>query len=133
MSTEQHAPITRTAFFRFYEELNDFLIEEQRKETFPYEFTGNPSIKDTIEAIGVPHTEIDLILVAGESVGFDYHMYGGEYVSVYPVFESLDITPPVHFQRFFCTVNVNNKNEIVEGWCKSLKTEWKRDEAWNYA
>ena len=95
---EQNAPITRTAFLRFYEELNDFLTEEQRKETFPYEFTGNPSIKDTIEAIGVPHTEIDLILVDGESVGFDYHMYGGEYVSVYPVFESLDITPLVHLR-----------------------------------
>ena len=30
MNTEQHAPIKRTAFFRFYEELNDFLPEEQR-------------------------------------------------------------------------------------------------------
>lgn len=98
MKDEQHAPITRTAFFRFYEELNDFLSEEQRKTTFPYEFIGKPSIKDTIEAIGAPHTEIDLILVEGKSVGFDYQMHGGEHVSVYPVFESFDITPLVHLR-----------------------------------
>ena len=86
MNSEQHASISRTAFFRFYEELNDFLIEEQFKTSFPYEFIGRPSIKDTIEAIGVPHTEIDLILVDGESVSFDYQMYGGETISAYPVF-----------------------------------------------
>lgn len=98
MNTEQHASITGTAFFRFYEELNDFLSEEQYKTLFPYEFIGNPSIKDTIEAIGVPHTEIDLILVDEESVGFDYRMHGGEHVSVYPEFESFDITHLVHLR-----------------------------------
>ncbi|MGF1757666.1 Mut7-C ubiquitin/RNAse domain-containing protein [Photobacterium sagamiensis] len=95
---QQHAPIIRSACFRFYEELNDFLLQKQRKITFPYEFTGNPSIKDTIEAIGVPHTEIDLIVVDGESVGFEYQMQGGEHVSVYPEFESFNITPLVHLR-----------------------------------
>lgn len=98
MADNKHGPIIRTACFRFYEELNDFLPENHRKITFPYEFIGNPSIKDTIEAIGVPHTEIDLILVDGESVGFDCLMHGGEHVSVYPVFESLDITPMIHLR-----------------------------------
>lgn len=98
MKAEQHVPITRTALFRFYEELNDFLSEEQRKTTFSYEFIGKPSIKNTIEAIGVPHTEIDLILVGGKSVAFDYQMNGGEHISVYPVFESFDITPLVHLR-----------------------------------
>ena len=98
MKAKQHAPITRIAFFRFYQELNDFLSEEQHKTTFPYEFIGNPSIKNTIEAIGVVHAEIDLILVDGESVSFDYQMHGGEHVSVYPVFESFDITPFLHLR-----------------------------------
>ncbi len=92
------AAVSHRAFFRFYEELNDFLAEELRKRVFPYEFKGWPSIKDTIEAIGVPHTEIDLILVNGESVAFDYRLHGGERVSVYPVFESLDIAPLVHLR-----------------------------------
>jgi hypothetical protein len=97
-NVKQHVSIKQTAFFRFYEELNDFLPEEQYKTTFPYKFIGNPAIKDTIEAIGVPHTEIDLILVDGESVDFVYQMHGGEHVSVYPVFESFDISSPVHLR-----------------------------------
>jgi len=96
MNSQQHVGIKRTAFFRFYEELNDFLARERHKTAFPFEFTGNPSIKHVIEAIGVPHAEIDVILVDGESVGFDYRMRGGERISVYPVFESFDIT---HFSR----------------------------------
>ena len=77
--------------FRFYEELNDFLPPEQRKKAFAYEFTGTPSVKDAIEAIGVPHTEVDLILVDGVSVDFHRLLQGRERVAVYPCFERLDI------------------------------------------
>ena len=50
------------AKFRFYATLNDFLSLERRQILFSYSFKGNPAIKDTIEAIGVPHTAIDVIL-----------------------------------------------------------------------
>ncbi len=79
------------ATFRFYEELNDFLPREKRKKQFTYEFAGTPSVKDAVEAIGVPHAEIDLILVNGRSVAFTKHIKEGDMISVYPVFESLDI------------------------------------------
>ena len=82
----------KSAQFRFYEELNDFLPRERKKTWFTYAFEGRPAIKDTVEALGVPHTEIDLILVNGESVDFSYHLQDGDRVSVYPVFESLDIS-----------------------------------------
>jgi uncharacterized protein with PIN domain len=78
---------------RFYEELNDFLPPGQRKISFHHPFKQAGSIKDMIEALGVPHTEIDLILVNGQSVDFDYLVQDGDRISVYPVFESLDITP----------------------------------------
>ncbi|MGR9037354.1 MAG: Mut7-C RNAse domain-containing protein, partial [Gammaproteobacteria bacterium] len=81
------------AEFRFYEELNDFLAPEQRKQTLPYRFNGSPGIKDPIEVFGVPHTEVDLIVVNGESVGFDYQLKNGDRVAVYPVFEGIDISP----------------------------------------
>ena len=80
------------AEFRFYEELNDFLAPALRKRAFAYAFNGTPAIKDAIEAIGVPHTEVDLVLVDGESVDFARRLTGGERVAVYPVFERLDIT-----------------------------------------
>ena len=82
-----------TVQIRFYEELNDFLPPERRKVAFEQRFKQQGSIKDMIEALGVPHTEVDLILVNGRSVDFDYAVQDGDRVSVYPVFESLDITP----------------------------------------
>ncbi len=87
------------AEFRFYEELNDFLPPAQRRQTLPYRFNGHPGIKDPIEAFGVPHTEVDLIVVNGESVGFGYHLQNGDRVAVYPVFEALDITPVVRLRE----------------------------------
>ena len=88
-----HAPQVRHAEFRFYRELNDFLPEEQRQVSFSVGFSGNPAVRDTIQAIGVPHTAIDLILVDGRSVDFTHRLTGGERVAVYPEFERLDITP----------------------------------------
>lgn len=61
---------------RFYEELNDFLPRERRKKSFVHRFRGTRSIKDLIESLGVPHTEIDVILVDGESVGFEHRLTG---------------------------------------------------------
>lgn len=78
---------------RFYAELNDFLPIHLRGITFPHCFQQNPAVKDLIESLGVPHTEVDLILVNGESVGFDFPVHDADRISVYPVFESIDLTP----------------------------------------
>ena len=86
------------AEFRFYEELNDFLPPERRRVAFDYSVAGTRSVKDAIESIGVPHTEVDLVLVDGESVGFGRVLRGGERVAVYPVFERLDIAPLQHLR-----------------------------------
>jgi len=88
----------KEAIFRFYEELNDFLPGYRRKKPFVYRFTGTPAVKDAVEALGVPHTEIDLILVNGKSVDFRYHLSNDDKVSVYPVFESLDISEATHLR-----------------------------------
>lgn len=79
------------AIFRFYEELNDFLPRHRRKTDFEAGFKGKRSIKDMIEALGVPHTEVDLILANGKPVDFNYILLHRDRVSVYPVFESLNI------------------------------------------
>ncbi len=87
------------ASFRFYAELNDFLPTERRKVEIPYRFDISPTVKDAIESLGVPHVEVDLILVNGASVGFDHRLVAGDRVSVYPVFESLDIGPVVRLRE----------------------------------
>ncbi|MGB7538019.1 MAG: Mut7-C RNAse domain-containing protein [Anaerolineales bacterium] len=81
------------ANFRFYAELNDFLPPARRRKEFVHDFRGRASIKDMIEALGVPHTEVDLILINGQSVDFTHPVRDGDRISVYPVFESLDIHP----------------------------------------
>jgi uncharacterized protein with PIN domain len=90
--------LTHQAHFRFYAELNDFLPPHKRQRTFNHSFEVSPSVKDSIEALGVPHTEVDLILVNGHSVDFSYLVQNGDQISVYPVFESLDITPLVRLR-----------------------------------
>jgi len=83
---------------RFYEELNDFLPQNQRKKDFNVDLKKTRSIKDLIESIGIPHTEIDLIVINGESIDFNYQVQPDDRISVYPVFESLDISPLNHCQ-----------------------------------
>ena len=75
--------------FRFYAELNDFLPAQRRKVTFAYAFKGAQSVKHLIEAIGVPHPEVEFILVEGRPVGFDYQPHDGEHIAVYPASRDL--------------------------------------------
>ncbi|WP_404355161.1 Mut7-C RNAse domain-containing protein [Methylotuvimicrobium sp. KM1] len=100
-------------YLRFYEELNDFLPVERRKVEFEHALNRRTSIKDLIESLGVPHTEIEIILANGRSVDFDYIVQKNDRISVYPMFESFDITPllrlrskPMRAPRFILDTNL---------------------------
>jgi len=80
------------ANFRFYAELNDFLLSELRFTEFACGFLDVATVKDRIQSFGVPHTEVDLILVNGRPVDFAYRVQDGDRISVYPVFEAFDIS-----------------------------------------
>lgn len=84
---------TKRAEFRFYAELNDFLPRQHRFVTVVRLFEGEVSVKDMIEAAGVPHTEVDLVIVNSEPVDFTYRVRDGDRIAVYPMFEALDIAP----------------------------------------
>lgn len=81
-----------TATFRFYNSLNHFLPPVSRGREFACAFAPAATTKHMIEALGVPHTEVVLVLVNGEPAGFDRLLQAGDRVSVYPKFESLDVT-----------------------------------------
>ncbi len=83
---------------RFYAELNDFLPYSRRQVSFLVACQESAAVKDAVEAAGVPHTEVDLILVNGASVDFHHPLHDGDRVSVYPVFEGLDISPLVRLR-----------------------------------
>jgi len=101
------------ATFRFYAELTDFLANDAGSGRVVRRFNESPSVKDQIEACGVPHTEVDLILANGVSVEFGYRLRDGDAVSVYPVFESFDISAisrvrpePLREPRFVVDINL---------------------------
>lgn len=49
--------------FRFYEELNDFLAPDRRGLAFDSRCAQGATVKHMIEALGVPHTEVEIVLV----------------------------------------------------------------------
>ncbi len=83
----------RHATFRFYAELNDFLTPARRFTPFVHNFELPGSVKDMIESLGVPHTEVDLILLNGTPVDFSCIVQDGDWVSVYPAFTSPAVRP----------------------------------------
>ena len=104
---------TKRAECRFYAELNDFLPRRHRFVTVVRLFEGEVSVKDLIEAAGVPHTEVDLVIVNSESVDFTYRVRDGDRIAVYPAFEALDIGPiasvrpePLREPRFFADAHL---------------------------
>lgn len=101
------------ATYRFYGNLVDLLTLPNESGVVVRTFDESPSVKDQIEACGVPHTEADLLLVNGTSVGFDRRIRDGDRISVYPHFWELDVAPvslvrpePLAETRFLADVNL---------------------------
>ena len=86
------------AIFRFYAELNNLLPANKRFQDIRQEFKGRQTVKHLIESQGIPHTEADLIIVNGRSVDFSYIPQEGDFISVYPVFETFDISPLIRLR-----------------------------------
>jgi len=75
--------------------LNDFLPVALRQRAFTYPaYDGTQSVKHLIESIGVPHTEVEMILLNGRAVGFSTLVQRGDRISIYPAFTSPEIRPP---------------------------------------
>lgn len=84
-----------TAHFRFYAELNNFLPSRQRQRCFSRHCSRDASVKHMIEALGVPHTEVELIVVNGASVDFSYRLRDQDRVGVYPGAAMAQVEPVV--------------------------------------
>jgi uncharacterized protein with PIN domain len=87
------------ATFRFYDGLNDFLARERRGADFGTPCARDATTKHMIEALGVPHTEVELLLVNGESSGLERILEEGDRVAVYPRFVQIDVAPLVRLPQ----------------------------------
>lgn len=88
-----------TAIIRFYEELNDYLPRAQRRHDIAVRFNPPCPVRHLIETQGVPHTEVEIILINGISVDLEAPARDGDRISVYPMFEALDISPLLRLRR----------------------------------
>lgn len=88
-----------TIQIRLYEELNDYLPLGQRKRTLSRTLGDQDTVGELLHALGIPPPEVDLVLVDGRSVGLDQVLRDGDRVSVYPVFEALDVSPVVRLRE----------------------------------
>lgn len=83
-SQPAHATHPPTAVLQFFGDLNDFLSAGRRARPIVYPLDGAPAVKHPIEALGVPHPEVEQIVVDGHSVAFGYRLQPGDQVQVYP-------------------------------------------------
>lgn len=81
-----------TARFRFYAHLNNFLPPQRRQREFACVCARAATVKHMIEALGTPHTEVAIVLVNGESCGFDRLLHDGDRVAAFPPFLTLDVS-----------------------------------------
>ena len=70
---------------RFHGDLSVFLGSKARDAVIERLLAEKTSIKDVIESCGVPHPEVDLILVDEQTAGFDYTLANDAKVEVFPV------------------------------------------------
>ena len=105
---------------RAYAELNDFLPPESRGVAVRRPFRSHQTVKDVLEAMGIPHTEVDLILVNGSPRGFGHRPSASDRIAAYPMFEALDIGPtarlrpvPLRDPRFAVDVNLGRLARLL--------------------
>ncbi|MFL6087719.1 MAG: Mut7-C RNAse domain-containing protein [Mycobacterium sp.] len=105
---------------RAYAELNDFLGPESRGVTARRPFRPHQTVKDVLEAMGIPHTEVDLILVNGNAEGFAHRPTSGDRIAAYPMFEALDVgytarlrPVPLRDPRFVIDVNLGRLARLL--------------------
>jgi uncharacterized protein with PIN domain len=117
---------------RCYAELNDRLPPENRYRAFPAPLPGTGTVASVIAALGLPEREVDLALLNGRSVGFEDRLRPGDRLSLYPVFESLDISSltrlpdrPLRDPRFVLDVHLGRLARLLR--MLGFDTLWRKD------
>lgn len=98
----------------FHGDLSSLLRPQWReKKQIVHPVTRRASIKDVIEAFGVPHTEVYRIEYRGLDVDFSFPVNDNQYFSIFSMPVPWDITEktvlrpqPMHEMRFIVDVNV---------------------------
>jgi uncharacterized protein len=77
--------------FKFHGNLNDFIHLPHRDRIIKYSYSGHPTLKDAIEAIGVPHPEIGEIKANGQIVSLSEPLENTSFIEVFPFDQMADV------------------------------------------
>jgi len=94
LRTQMTDAFPRTASFRFFGNVCDFLPPGNGGDLHVHRFRGTPSVKDRIETLGPPHTEVAYIRIDGLFRDFSQRLSGSENIEVYGADARLPVVPP---------------------------------------
>lgn len=97
-----------TVRLHFRGDLDFFLSSKNRTRNVERSLSEKTSIKDIIESCGIPHPEVDIILVNGQSVGFDHTVADDAEVEVSPVGDTNTHTTVKHLQKSYAVTFVSD-------------------------
>jgi hypothetical protein len=97
------------ATLRCYAALNDYLPAAWRQRDLPLDFDLPLSVGALVKALGIPADAVELVLLDGASARLETPIPEGGRISLYPVFEGMDVAPLVRLRdsslrrpRFLC-------------------------------
>lgn len=86
-SADSSSPV----WVRCYQELGDHLPPFCRGRCFSVPIRSERTLAALLDLLELPREEVDLALINSRTAGFSDPVRPGDHVSLYPVFESLDI------------------------------------------
>ena len=99
----------KTVTVRARGSLRDFLSRAARDQDVSLPYSPRQNAKDAFESAGIPHVEVDLMLVNGVSVTFAHVLSPGDRVEVYPLGHSSEqeslVRPAPYEPRFLVDEN----------------------------
>ena len=103
-----------TATYHFHGDLHHLLRQRWRASNpIILPVTRSTSIKDAIEAFGLPHTEVGNLTCNGSMIDFSKRVEDNDHFAIYPIIAPWDIVRPtllrpalLHEVRFIVDVNV---------------------------
>ena len=129
---------TTSITLRAYGSLRDLLPSSASGSDFlNHSFSRKASIKDVIESLGIPHTEIADLIVNGGSQTFDYIVKDSDRIEIQPFTPPVDVRQatflrpqPLVFIRFIVDVNVGKLASLLRlaGFDTSYQNHWRDEE-----
>lgn len=117
---------------RAYEELNTFLPSINQKRDFTAEIESKTPVHQLMKKLDIPLSYIDLIMVNEISVDIDHQLNDNDRISIYPVFERLDISSvtrirekPLRHLSFICDVHLGKLLKYMR--MLGLDTDYQND------